>query len=40
MSAPRRSSFHAALQFFATAPKGLEPVVADELRTLGAGNVK
>ena len=40
MSAPRRSSFHAALQFFATAPKGLEPVVADELRTLSAGNVK
>ena len=40
MPAPRRSESHAALQFFATAPKGLEPVVADELRVLGAKNVK
>ncbi|HVA54400.1 MAG TPA: THUMP domain-containing protein [Gammaproteobacteria bacterium] len=40
MSAPRRPDSHAALRFFATAPKGLEPVVADELRALGAKNVK
>jgi 23S rRNA (guanine2069-N7)-methyltransferase / 23S rRNA (guanine2445-N2)-methyltransferase len=40
MPAPRRSDSHTGLQFFATAPKGLEPVVADELRALGAGSVK
>jgi len=40
MSAPRRPDSHAALRFFTTAPKGLEPVVADELRALGASNVK
>lgn len=40
MSAPRRPASHAVLRFFATAPKGLEPVVADELRILGAKNVK
>lgn len=28
------------LQFFATAAKGIEPIVADELRALGAANVK
>src|SRR5579864_5296536 len=27
-------------KFFATTPKGLEPLVADELRTLGAAEVK
>lgn len=27
-------------QFFATAAQGIEPIVADELRTLGAANVK
>ncbi|MGA9856097.1 MAG: THUMP domain-containing protein [Gammaproteobacteria bacterium] len=40
MPSPCHSESHAALQFFATAPKGLEPVVADELRALGARNVK
>jgi 23S rRNA (guanine2445-N2)-methyltransferase / 23S rRNA (guanine2069-N7)-methyltransferase len=28
------------LDYFATAPKGVEPLLADELRALGAGNVK
>src|SRR5579872_5581676 len=29
-----------AVRFFATAPKGLEPLVAEELKTLGAREVK
>ena len=28
------------LRFFATAPRGLEPIAAEELRTLGAANVQ
>src|SRR5487761_353175 len=40
MSAPRRPNSPAALRFFATAAKGLDPIVADELRALGARNVK
>jgi 23S rRNA (guanine2069-N7)-methyltransferase / 23S rRNA (guanine2445-N2)-methyltransferase len=40
MPAPRRPKEQSDLWFFATAPKGLEPVVADELRALGATNVK
>jgi len=40
MSAPRRPDSPVTLRFFATAAKGLEPIVADELRALGAKNVK
>ena len=36
---PRGAARH-AIGFFATAAKGLEPLVADELRALGAKNVK
>ena len=35
--APRQSQL---IRFFATAAKGLEPLVADELRALGAKEVK
>ena len=38
MKSPPRST--AGLQFFATAARGLEPIVADELRGLGAAHVK
>ncbi|MGH8284126.1 MAG: THUMP domain-containing protein [Gammaproteobacteria bacterium] len=40
MQSPSRSRPPVQLQFFATAAKGLEPIVADELRALGAANVK
>ncbi|HEX5340612.1 MAG TPA: THUMP domain-containing protein, partial [Gammaproteobacteria bacterium] len=40
MPAPRHSAKPETYRFFATAAKGLEPIVADELRALGAGNVK
>ena len=38
MKAPSRPP--ATLRFFATAPKGLEPIAVEELRTLGAANVR
>lgn len=38
MPAPHRAGTE--LQFFATAAKGIEPIVAEELRALGAANVK
>ncbi|MDE2345099.1 MAG: hypothetical protein KGL13_01395 [Gammaproteobacteria bacterium] len=40
MPAPRRTQRTDKLQFFATAAQGLEPVVAEELRGLGAQQVK
>ncbi|HEX6549292.1 MAG TPA: THUMP domain-containing protein, partial [Gammaproteobacteria bacterium] len=40
MPARRNSSRPDTYHFFATAAKGLEPIVADELRALGAANVK
>ncbi|MGA9852530.1 MAG: THUMP domain-containing protein [Gammaproteobacteria bacterium] len=40
MKSPPPSRLQVRLQFFATAAKGLEPIVADELRALGAANVK
>ena len=40
MPAPRQPRSPTALRFFATAARGLEPIAADELRALGAANVK
>ena len=40
MNSPYRSRAPKGLRFFATAAKGLEPLVADELRQLGALEVK
>lgn len=40
MPAPRRTAKPSHYRFFATAAKGLEPIVADELRALGAAEVK
>ena len=37
---PRKTSPTRSIRFFATAPKGLEPLVAEELKTLGAREVK
>ena len=39
-SRPRRAPAARDIRFFATAAKGLEPLVADELRALGASEVK
>ena len=39
-SRPRRPPATRAIRFFATAAKGLEPLVAEELRALGAAEVK
>src|SRR5689334_373686 len=39
-SRPRRAPTARDIRFFATAAKGLEPLVADELRALGASEVK
>src|SRR5690606_35285809 len=40
LSDSRRPHVVSSLEFFATAPRGLEPLLADELRALGAADVR